>query len=112
MLITSVILFAIAALGGIVLARWDDEKKQRPMSVSLIHGAVAAAGLVVLLLAVFQGGVGTLPVVALIIFVVAALGGFVLFSYHLRGSKLPRGLIMIHGLAAVVAEVLLIVAII
>ncbi|MEX2104461.1 MAG: hypothetical protein WD907_03905, partial [Bacilli bacterium] len=76
------------------------------------HGGVAATGLVLLIIAVLQGATGTLPLTALVLFVIAALGGFVLFAFHLRGRQLPKGLIYVHGLLAVVAEVLLIVAIV
>jgi hypothetical protein len=43
------------------------------------------------------------------LFVIAALGGFVLLSFHLRGKPLPTGLAVVHGLVAAVALVLLIV---
>jgi len=44
----------------------------------------------------------------IILFVVAALGGFGLLSFHLRGKPLPGALAIIHGLVAAVALVLLI----
>jgi hypothetical protein len=43
------------------------------------------------------------------LFVVAALGGFVLFSFHLRSKPAPKALIAVHGLLAAAALVLLIV---
>jgi hypothetical protein len=43
------------------------------------------------------------------IFVAAALGGFVLLSFHLRSKPAPKALMLVHGLAAAVALVLLIV---
>jgi hypothetical protein len=42
MLTTSAVLFVIAALGGIVLAF----RNEKPMFLSIIHGLIAAAGLV------------------------------------------------------------------
>ncbi|MEX1031234.1 MAG: hypothetical protein WDZ91_14495 [Paenibacillaceae bacterium] len=108
MLTYAAILFGIAALGGLVLAF----VKERPIFLAIIHGLVAATALVLLIIGVIQGDAETLPTVALILFVVAALGGFVLFAFHLRGRKLPRGLIYVHGLLAVIAEVLLIIGII
>lgn len=81
------------------------------MWLSLIHGVVAAAGLITLILGVVQGSAGLLPIIALILFVIAALGGFVLFSYHLRRKPHPKGLIVTHALAAVIAFVLLLIGI-
>jgi len=107
MLLTSVILFGIAALGGLVLA----VRKERPLPIAIVHGLVAAAGLVCLIIGVIQGAAGSLPLVALILLVIAALGGFILFAMDLRRRPLFKGLILVHGLLAVVAEVLLIIAI-
>ncbi|MFD2445478.1 hypothetical protein ACFSO7_16060 [Bacillus sp. CGMCC 1.16607] len=111
MLISSVVLFAVAALGGMVLGVLGLRQRDLPMGLSIIHGVVAASGLICLILAVVQGGVGVLPLIALILFIIAALGGFVLFSYHLRRKPHPKGLIVIHALAAVIAFVLLVIGI-
>ncbi|HZS44251.1 MAG TPA: hypothetical protein VFC63_04065 [Blastocatellia bacterium] len=45
----------------------------------------------------------------IVLFVIAALGGFGLLSFHLRGKQLPGALAVIHGLVAAVALILLIV---
>jgi hypothetical protein len=111
MLILSVILFAVAALGGLVLGVSGLRQRELPMWLSLIHGVVAAAGLITLILGVVQGNAGTLTILSLILFLIAALGGFVLFSYHLRRKPHPKGLIVIHALVAVIAFVFLLIGI-
>lgn len=111
MLISSVILFAIAALGGLVLGVLGLRQRELPMWLSLIHGALAAAGLITLIIGVVQGNVGLLPMISLVLFLIAALFGFVLFSYHLRKKPHPKGLIVIHALAAVIAFVLLLIGV-
>ncbi len=45
----------------------------------------------------------------IVLFVLAALGGFALLSFHLRGKPLPTPVTIIHGLVAAVGLVLLIV---
>lgn len=104
----ALILFAIAAVGGIILAaiRFRGQPYP-PLAVALIHGAVAAAGLVALLVAVAQGTATSLATAAFILFIVVALGGFVLFANHLRKVALPIWLVLVHGAAAVVAFLLL-----
>ncbi len=77
--------------------------------MALIHGLLAAAGLVVLIIGVTQMALAGLAGVALVIFVVAALGGFVLFAMHLKKKLLPSALIVVHGLLAVVAFVVLLI---
>ena len=78
------------------------------MPLALLHGLLAANGSVLLIAAALtQPGFGTLAVASLVIFALAALGGFYLFSHHLRGRPLPSTVVLIDGGAAVVAFLLL-----
>jgi glucose uptake protein GlcU len=105
---TAAILFAIAALGGITMAmiRFSG-RDYPPMWLAIIHGLFAAAGLVALIAVVF-GGAATSLSIALLLFVIAAIVGFVLFSYHLKSRPLPIPTMVTHALFAVVAFVILI----
>jgi len=109
----AVVLFGLAALGGLFLAALRFKEKDLPLPVALVHGAVAASGLVTLLVSVLRSGdptKGLLPI-ALGLFVVAALGGFVLFSFHLRKKLLPIPLMLIHALVAVAGYACLLFAV-
>ena len=107
MFVWSAILFALAALGGLTLAVMhfrSGGRERPPTALAVGHGLVAAAALVLLVIGVLGAAAGssTLPVVALAIFVVAALGGAYLFlGKHLRGQALPSAVVVVHGLAAV-----------
>jgi hypothetical protein len=106
------ILFGVAALGGVVMAIMRFTGKETPpMGLALVHGALAASGLVALIVAVMGGGLSSQASIALGGFVIAALGGFFLFSFHLRGQALPKPFVVIHGLVAVVSFVILLLAI-
>jgi len=107
----AIVLFALAATGGLLLAYLRINNKPLPMPLALVHGAAAAAGLVALLLAVLGGTATGEARIALGIFVAAALGGFALFSFHVRKQPLPIPLVVVHGLAAVAAFVLLLLAV-
>jgi hypothetical protein len=110
MLTWTIILFAVAAVGGVTLAALRLRERPLPMPLALVHGAVAAIALVMLLV-VALGPAGTgLARGALVVFVIAALGGFYLFSFHVRGRKLPIPVVVIHGLVAVAAFVTLLIA--
>jgi hypothetical protein len=112
MFTAAIILFAIAALGGITLAFMHFRgRTPPPLALAILHGLVAASGLVVLLLAVLKIGIGGAPTVALAFFLLAALGGFALLSFHLRGRALPNGLVAGHGLLAVTGFVVLLAAV-
>lgn len=99
----AVILFGVAALGGAFLAALRFAEKPLPMPVAGVHGLVAASGLATLLISVLRSPepLHGLAPIALGLFVVAALGGFVLFSYHLRSRPLPIPLMLVHALVAV-----------
>lgn len=103
------ILFAIAAVGGLTLATMHLRTQKPNLSVALVHGLFAASGLVLLLIAVIQKGGFGLEGTALVIFLVAALGGFTLISMHLRGKTLNTPLVLGHGLIAVTAFVILLI---
>ena len=111
MLTIAVVLFAVAALGGGTLAALHFRQKGLPIALTVAHGLFAAAGLVALIVAVSGGSTGNLLISSLALFVIAALGGFGLFSFHLRHLRLPTPVVMIHGLVAVVAFVLLLLRI-
>ncbi len=107
----ALVLFAIAAVGGLILAviRFRGQPYP-PLGLAVVHGLFAAAGLVALIAGVAEGHAPSRATIALILFIVAALGGFVLFFTHLRKAALPKGLIVVHALAAVVAFVILLVS--
>jgi hypothetical protein len=106
MLTIALIVFAVAAAGGATLAYMRIVKKDVSMPLAIAHGTAAATGLVLLILGVMRAG-STGSWTSLVIFVIAALGGFTLFSFHLRSRPLPVPLVYIHGAIAVTAFVIL-----
>lgn len=106
-LVISLILFAAAAVAGLTFAANYLKSSKLPLGLAAVHGLLAASGLVLLIVAVVTGESSTLGLAALIIFIIAALGGFTLLFNHLTKGKLPRPLIAIHAIAAVVAFLIL-----
>ncbi len=111
MLTYAVISFAIAAVGGLVLASSVLRGQLASWPLSLLHAGLGALGLVLVLLAVLEGSVAGLIPVALLVLVVAALGGFYLASLHLRKQIAPSGVVLIHAGAAVTGFLLLCAAV-
>jgi|KBSMisStaDraftv2_1062788.scaffolds.fasta_scaffold199694_3 hypothetical protein len=109
----AIVLFAVAALGGLYMALVRFRGAERPPTgIALLHGALAAAGLIVLIVAVAGGTAPDAAKTALVIFIVAALGGFYLFAQHLSKKALPIPVVVIHALVAVVGFVILLVAVV
>jgi hypothetical protein len=109
-MLPTLVLFVVAAVGGLILASVRLRGKNPPLALALVHGAVAAAALVALILVVVRAGASaSLARIALALFVVAALGGFVLFATHLRKKNIPVPLMLIHAVVAVGGFVILLI---
>lgn len=107
----AIIVFAIAAVGGLVLALKHFKGQERPWPLAILHGLLGAVGIILLLVPALSGGLAGLAKAALALFVVAALGGFLLFSFHLRNRPLPSPVVLIHAAVAAIAFVLLAVGV-
>src|SRR3546814_15783171 len=102
MLLYSIIIFAVAAVGGVVLASKVLTGKFAPWALSIVHALLGAVGLILLASEVVLGtAVGRLPA-ALALLVIAALGGFYLASLHLRRPIAPQGMFLLHAGVAIV----------
>lgn len=102
MLIISIVFFVLSAILGLIVAIALLKKQTTSKPVVLSHGAVGTAGLVVL---IFHGAKNpnSLLTTAIILLVVAALGGAVLFANDLRKKPGPLFLVIIHAVVALVA---------
>jgi uncharacterized membrane protein len=113
MLLYALIVFLVGAAGGLVLASYVLRGKLAPWAVSLLHALLGASGLILLIAAILTGdGVGTLPVAALCVFLVAALIGFYLASIHYGKQVALKRVVLTHAGVAVTGAVLLIAAVV
>ncbi len=101
MLTTALIVFAIAAAGGLFLASRVLRGQLAPWAISILHALLGASGLVLLALTVARGEAPARATAALAILVLAALGGFFLASIHLRGRLAPKAVVFVHAGVAV-----------
>ena len=111
MLTYAVIVFAVAALGGLVLAAHVLRGRLAPWALSLLHALLGATGLVLLLLGVMGGSGAGRAVAALGLLVVAALGGFYLASLHARKAIAPKAVVFVHAGVAVAGFLVLLSAV-
>ncbi len=101
MLIYAIVIFAIGAAGGLFLASQVLVGKLAPWPVSIVHALLGAAG-IILLITMVLGGQGTERLnAALGLFVIAALGGFFLASFHVRAKLPPKAIVFVHAAIAV-----------
>jgi hypothetical protein len=111
MLIYALCIFAIAALGGLVLAASVLRGRLAPWAISLLHALLGASGMVLLVVVVLQGSAAGRVTAALGLLVLAALGGFYLASIHLRNKVAPKGVVFLHAGVAVVGFLTLLSAV-
>ncbi|KFL37915.1 hypothetical protein [Arenimonas donghaensis] len=107
MLTYALFAFAVAALGGLVLAAHVLRGKFAPWALSLLHAALGATGLVLLIMLLLQGPVAKPVLIGFGLLVLAALGGFFLAAYHQRKKLPPKPVVLIHAGVAVAGFLLL-----
>ena len=104
---TAIGLFALAALIGLYMLSLVLQKKQVPRGAAITHGLLAGKALVLLIIDMVRYGADTVQIVVL--FIITALGGIVLFARDITGKSLPKGLAIFHGLLAVTGFIFLLV---
>jgi hypothetical protein len=101
MVIYAIVIFAITAVGGGVLASSVLRGKLAPWAISVLHALLGATGLVLLIFEVLRGAAPGRLTAALGLLVIAALGGFFLASLHLRKQIAPKAVVFVHAGVAV-----------
>lgn len=110
---TAAVLLAVAAAGGLVMAgiRFFASNRHPPTALAMLHGFLAAAAITLLSYAASTVGLPGIALAALALFLVAAGGGVILnLNYHWKQLPLPKWLVIVHALAAVVGFALLLLA--
>ena len=102
MLGSALVVFAIGALGGVALASFVLRGRLAPWPLSLLHAALGAIGLIIVLYAAFTAGISKAALTALVILIIAALGGFYLASIHLRSKVATTPIVFVHAGVAVI----------
>ena len=113
MMKTALVLRTITALGGVTLAVIRLARDVNPPSwLAMLHGLLAGSALTLLLYAYCTVGLPALAGWALLLFLVAALGGVYLnLGFHAKAVLLPKPVVVVHAAIAVVGYVLLLVAV-
>jgi hypothetical protein len=112
MMKTAVVLLAIAAVGGLTMAVIRFRGADRPPSwITMLHGFLAGAAMTLLLYAWATVGLPGLAKAAVGIFVVVALvGAWINLNFHSKMLPLPKNVVVIHGIVAVIAFVMLLLS--
>ncbi|MER1939868.1 hypothetical protein ABS755_04065 [Castellaniella sp. FW104-16D08] len=111
MLTVAIIVFAIAAVGGLILASRVLRDKFAPWVLSLLHALLGAVGLILLIITLAEGAASQPVLVGFILLLIAALGGFFLVSFHARKRLPPKAVVVVHATVAVIGFLTLLSAV-
>lgn len=112
MLLYALIVFLVGACGGLVLASFVLRGKLAPWAVSLLHAMLGATGIILLTTAILMDNLGTLPIIALCVFLVTAGFGFYLASMHYGKRVAMKKVVLTHASFAITGALLLIAAVV
>lgn len=96
---SAIAILGITAILGMYLLSLVLRDKETPKGMAIIHGLFAVAGLVLLINYCLGNETG--PLVSIIAFSIAAMGGFILIYTDITGRKIPKWLGIVHGLTAI-----------
>lgn len=109
-LIIALSIFVLAAVFGLMILIHILKGESTPKPAVFIHGLLAALALVILIFYAINSQKS--PVLSLIVLLIAALGGFLLFFLDMAKKPLPKSVALIHAGAAVLGVVLLLLFIV
>lgn len=101
MLVYALIVLALTAVGGLVLASRVLRNQFAPWALSAAHALLGATGLVLLIALLLQGGSARRLWIGFLLLLLSALGGFFLASFHLREEIPPKAVVAVHAAVAV-----------
>ena len=110
----AIAIFALTAVGGLGMFFIRLGQGSNPPDwLAMVHGILAATGVLALIVAAVRSGLPNLAKVALALFVLAAAGGlFLMYAYQSAGELLPIVMILLHGTLALSAFGLLVAAVV
>ena len=106
MLYVVIVLFALAAVMGVLVLKNVLAANHAPRTVVYTHGIFAAVALVLLIIYAAQNGTNGV-MTSIVLFIIAAVGGFYMFFRDLKGKLGPVWLAIVHALLAVTGFIIL-----
>ena len=109
LILTAIALFVIAACFGLVILTAILKDQPTPKLFVAMHGPIAASALVLLIIDIVKGHTEGLLIASVIIFVLAAMGGFYLYTMDMLKKPIPKIAALLHPLTAATGLVVLII---
>ena len=107
MLTVLLLLFLVVMLGGAALAVLERRGRALPLKLSVFHGLLGLCAIVLLVLQAMAHPSNHPANLALLVFMIAALGGLLLFAFRASKQTLPLGVVLLHAAFAIAGLALL-----
>lgn len=101
------ILFVLVMVAGAALAWLETHGRMPPLRFSAAHGVLGITAIALLTMEAIDHPDNKLVNVSVVIFMLTALGGLLLFAFRASKQKLPLAVVLLHALFAVTALILL-----
>ena len=111
MLTLLLIFFLLVMAAGAVIAWLEIRGRALPLRFSSAHGVLGIAATVLLSLEAVDHPDNRLVNVSVVIFMLTALGGLLLFAFRASRQKLPLAVVLLHAAFAATALILLVAGI-
>jgi hypothetical protein len=100
-------LFVVVMAFGVALAIRDRCEPRLPLKLSVFHGLLGVAAVIWLVMQALAHP-GVRPVnLAILVFILTALGGLLLFAFRASRQRLPFAVVLLHAGFAVMGLILL-----
>jgi hypothetical protein len=110
-LIAAFIILAAAGAAGVLLIALHFTRMRIPRGLAPGHGLAALSGLTLIVIQALRGGASGTVHATLAFLGIAALGGALIFSQHVRKRRLSLEVMGVHAVVAAVGILALLVAI-
>lgn len=107
MLTLLLVLFLVVMLAGAGLALVERRGRMLPLRVTSAHGVLGVAAIVLLVMQAVDHPDNRQVNSAIVVFVLTALGGLLLFAFRASRQRLPLGVVLLHGAFALTGFALL-----
>ncbi len=102
-------IFIVALVFGILVLTQIWQNKPTPKLLVVCHGFAGILGLGILWIHILNGNDAHLLLISAVLFSIAVLGGFILFTLDLTHHRIPKILALVHPLIALSALIVLVV---
>jgi hypothetical protein len=107
MLTLLLVFFLLVMAGGAALAWLETRDRALPLRFSSAHGVLGITAIVLLTMEAVDHPDNRLVNVSVVIFMLTALGGLLLFAFRASRQKLPLAVVLLHAAFAATALILL-----